>query len=1051
MNNRKTLIGILAAALVVPATIVAAIALSDGLPDEPIPARPEGPCDIYAAGGTPCAAAHSTTRALYASYDGPLYQVMRQSDRKTLDIGVVPSSPGEQGGYADAAAQDEFCKNTTCWITVIYDQSEFKNHLYQAPRGAFVGAALGGFNTMPIADMAPVTVMGHKVYGVFIVPGMGMRQNDPRGTAVDDQAQGQYWVINGHHFNSGCCFNYGNVEIDSRDDGDGTMESTYYGSQTLWYHGTGPGPWIMTDQENNLVGCVNPDPRDKFCKDLPSITWRFVTATADGEPHHWRSMGGNAQGGELVTMFDGPRIKNERSSYDPMRKQGAIVIGNGGDNNNYSSGTFYEGAMTVADAFPSEETNQAIQANVVAAGYDVQRLAVGASDKTDEPNGLQTFSPGSAGNSTVTFVNTTKDTIRDLRIALELPKGWKANVTGSGEEYRDVNYDVLPGQKVIANFTVISGKSTFNGDMTATARWTASNGRKWKETAVQKIRNVAPVRINEFRVGDGDNRTNSFIELFNAGDKVADISGWEIIQHAATLPYFSTIKIPEGTRLAPKGFYLLGLSTSGLAVNASKGDKVLYVRDVTGMKAGDVITVGTGNDAERHRIAAVVKHEPETEDTGDFRRNYGRVMNPLGTPTTVWQPLPDGPVITIPPGSTSVPVDNTIGFKAGAKIAIGYGAQYPAPVAGLEKYEVMTVTHVGKPGTQAYLAYEAKPGDTNIKVSSVENITPGDVIRLDIDSKGHGIEYVKVKSVGTASEKNPIDGPMKLEEAGTGLDLEEPLKFAHSANLPFSNNGTGISFTPATEYPHSSNEPVLALAFEIHLEEPLANDHPIDEAIMNPEVTCAGYVGDTPADQIFGGPALGKMGNMTLYDADGNVADCLNWGTVVNPMLAEGFQGQSGWEEYGNFIHLKVENDNRGWMRNPNAPDMADPNLSAGRYPDGSDSDDNMNDFHCQLSVNLYEDAKAGTQTIVLTETKDLRIGHILYIGSGEDREAVKVALIGEPRIITDRVQFRTWVRDIKTPVIDITLTECLENDHKAGASVTDNLPTPGYANKFQL
>ena len=33
------------------------------------------PCDIYAANGTPCAAAYSMDRALYAGYDGPLYQV----------------------------------------------------------------------------------------------------------------------------------------------------------------------------------------------------------------------------------------------------------------------------------------------------------------------------------------------------------------------------------------------------------------------------------------------------------------------------------------------------------------------------------------------------------------------------------------------------------------------------------------------------------------------------------------------------------------------------------------------------------------------------------------------------------------------------------------------------------------------------------------------------------------------------------------------------------------------------------------------------------------
>ena len=1048
MNRKKILLGLIPLALAAPATIVAGIALSGS--SATVPSRPEGPCDVYAAGGAPCVAAHSSTRALYAAYDGPLYQVMRESDGKTLDIGVVPPSPGDPGGYADAAAQDEFCKNTTCWVTCIYDQSGMKNHLYQAPRGAFVGAALGGFNTLPIADMAPVTLMGHKVYGVYFVPGMGMRQNDPHGTAVDDQAEGQYWVINGHHFNAGCCFDYGNAETDSRDDGDGTMETTYYGNQPLWYHGDAPGPWIMTDQENNLVGCVNPDPNDKYCEGLPSITWRFVTATADGEPHHWRSMGGDAQSGELFTMFDGTRIQNDRNSYDPMRKQGAIVLGNGGDNNNYSSGTFYEGAMTAAGTFPTVEVNQALQANIVAAGYDVQRLAISASDKTATPNNLQTFSPGSTGHTTVTFVNTTKETLRDLVLGIDTPKGWKAQVLGAKESEKTVGHDVLPGETVVVNFTVTSGSREFNGDLTATARWTGASGKAWKETAAMKVRNVAPVKINEFRVGDGENKTNSFIELYNASDKETDISGWEIIHHAATLPYFSTIKVPGGTRLAPKGFYLLGLSTSGLAVPAAKGDKTLYVRDVTGIKAGDVITVGTGSAAEQHKVAAVVRHDPAAEgDNGAPMRNYGRVMNALGTPTTLWQPLPDGPVITIPAGSKSVPVNNTFGFKEGAKMAIGYGATYPAPTAKLEKYEVVTVTKVGKPGTQAWLAYDAKPGDRNIKVSSVENISVGDVIRLDIDSKGHGIETVKVKKVGTASTKSPGRGPMTLEEAGTGLELTKPLKYAHSANMPFSCNGTGISFTPATQFDHSSNEPVLALCFEIVLEEPLRADHPIDEVICDPTVTSAGYQGETPADQLFGGPALGRMGNMTLYDASGNVVDCLNWGTVVNPMLSEGFHGQSGLDEYGNYIHLKVENENRGFGRNPNDPIMANPNLSAGRYPDGSDSDDNMIDFRFQLSTNLYKAAAAGEQKIVITDTKGLRIGHPFLIGAGAGLETAQVATIGEPRTITNTVKIGEWTREVKTTVLDITLTAPLKKDHAAGASITDNLPTPGYTNRF--
>ena len=58
------------------------------------------PCDIYAAAGTPCVAAHSITRALFAAYNGPLYQVKRASDGATANIGVLTA-----GGYANAAAQ----------------------------------------------------------------------------------------------------------------------------------------------------------------------------------------------------------------------------------------------------------------------------------------------------------------------------------------------------------------------------------------------------------------------------------------------------------------------------------------------------------------------------------------------------------------------------------------------------------------------------------------------------------------------------------------------------------------------------------------------------------------------------------------------------------------------------------------------------------------------------------------------------------------------------------------------------------------------------------
>ena len=506
----------LALALTLPVTLMVACrshlpsATQAGRGANVAPPRPEGPCDIYAAADSPCVAAHGTTRALYASYNGPLYQVMRQSDGKTLDIGVVQpvASPfPDAGGYADAAAQDAFCANTYCWITTLYDQSGHGNNLVQAPRGGFSGPAMGGFNNVPVADMAPITIMGHKAYGVFIEPGMGLRWDDAKGTAVDDQAEGQYWVVNGHHYNSGCCFDYGNAETDSRDDGNGTMETTYYGNAGNWYHGPAPGPWIMTDQENNLVGCVNPD-GSRDCPGLPIINWRFVTAMAKGEPHHWTSMGGDARSGELKVMFTGPRVNN---SYDPMRKQGAILLGNGGDNSNGSQGTFYEGAMTAGGTFPTDATDQKVQANVVAAKYDVQTLSLAPASATATPPGLQTFSPESSQDTTVTFKNTTGGPVTGVKLSISVPKQWTAVAKTSA---RAIAEPVAPGASVSATFKVTSGPAAFNGDLVGNASWVNStSGQTQSEKTAEKVRNVSPIKINEFAI----NSTDSFIELYNAG------------------------------------------------------------------------------------------------------------------------------------------------------------------------------------------------------------------------------------------------------------------------------------------------------------------------------------------------------------------------------------------------------------------------------------------------------------------------------------------------------------------------------------------------------
>ena len=992
MIKKRPLSIILALALILPGAMMMLIAMSvEGR--NTATTRPEGPCDIYAAAGCPCVAAHSTTRALYASYNGPLYQIMRQSDGKTLDIGVVQPSEGDPGGYADAAAQDAFCANTYCWITIIYDQSGNGNHLTQAPRGGFSGPAMGGFNNLPIANMAPVTIMGHKVYGIFIEPGMGLRDDDPVSTAVDDQAEGQYWVINGHHYNNGCCYDYGNAETDSRDDGDGTMETTYYGNANYWYHGQDVGPWVMTDQENNLVGCVNASPDEKYCPDLPSLPWRFVTATADGEPHHWRSMAGDAQQGDLQIMFDGSRVINDRSSYDPMRKQGAILLGNGGDNSNGSQGTFYEGAMTAPGTFPTKETNQKIQANIVAARYDVQCLSLAPANATDTPPGLQTFALQSSQNSTVTFTNTTGAPVNDLTLSITVPEGWKSVLLSSKETRRTFAGQIAPGKSVSATFTVTSGSEAFNGDLVGKATWTnVTTGKIISEMTAEKVRNVYPLKINEFRVSDGsqENSTNSFIELYNASDNEIDISGWTLTHHQTQMPAFSSIRIPSGTKIAARDFYLLSLSASGLAVPAKKGESTIYVRSTSGMSVGDVIEIGTGSGIETRTIISLTA--PQQPEAPAMPFGFGR-RGPFGQ-TTLWQPLPDGPVITVPAGSTNIPVTSVDGFTVGQKMAIGYGATYPTVAQTIEKYEVVTITEIGKPGTQAWLSMDAKAGDRNIKVSSVENISEGDKIRLDINSKGHGIETVTVKHVGTQSSRSTFNGPLTAkEDPGTGLDLVKKLKFDHSSNMPFSARGTGITFSPATAFAHLSNEPVLALGSTITLDQPLAYDHDIDAVVRDGKVTNAGYQGENKPDQWFGGPTLSpSAGSMILRDARGNVVDALNYGGLVDPWSAEGYQAASGTGESGSYV--PSPGNGRGFFMGPSVP-VTQPNRSAGRFPDGTDNDNNGRDFLLQNTTALAAPAATCTDNIKVTSVSGFNNGQRIIIGSGATSETAVIAAIG--------------------------------------------------------
>ena len=313
-----------------------------------------GPCDIYQAGNTPCVAAHSTVRSLYGAYKGSLYQVRRTSDKTTKDIAALTA-----GGLADSASQEAFCAGTKCTISIIYDQSTQHNDL-TLTKGGWIG------DRAKEADAAgiKVTVAGHTVYGIHVPQsdgqtGIGYRNNKATGTAKGDEPESMYMVANGKLYNDQCCFDYGNAETNSLNNGKATMESIYFGNCRSWGSGDGQGPWVMSDLEEGLFSGLNA----KLNSADKSITSAYVTAMLKGKQHMWAIKSGDSQSGDLTKIYEGAYP----SGYDPMKKEGAIVLGTGGDNSFMGVGDFFEGAMTAG--YASDATDSAVQANIVAAGY----------------------------------------------------------------------------------------------------------------------------------------------------------------------------------------------------------------------------------------------------------------------------------------------------------------------------------------------------------------------------------------------------------------------------------------------------------------------------------------------------------------------------------------------------------------------------------------------------------------------------------------------------------------------------------------------------------
>jgi hypothetical protein len=747
------------------------------------------------------------------------------------------------------------------------------------------------------------------------------------------------------------------------------METTYFGTSTAWGSGNGSGPWIMADMEAGLFSGYNAKKNN-----VPSIdSLQFVSAFVDGGGgNKWDLRGGNAQEGELTTFYSGVRPGTPGSNaYYPMNKKGAVLLGNGGDNGNGSSGTFYEGVMTTG--FPTEATTNAVQANIVAAKYNVSPASLSR---------VTTFSPRSSQEVTLTFTNTTGTPVTGVKLSIAPLKGWTVTAQGSTSPSKSFSEPVAPNASVRASFKITSPAVTDAGVLTGKVEWT-SNGGKRSEVTRQRVRNAVQVKINEVRFSTGTNPTNQFIELYNASRNEVDISNWTLINTQTGWAPINLGTIPAGTKLSPNGFYLLGLSPSGLVAPAKAGENIINVQSSTGFEAGQQIN----NDGESYRIASV------------------------GTPataiTTLFIPVSTGPWLTFPVGTTNLPVTAAAGFTVGQKIGIDMGGNY----------EVATVTKVGKAATQTNLAVAAKAGDNTIKVLDNSNFTIGDVLTI---STGARKEVVKVKRI-----INVVTAPVRGAASGEGgeVELDAPIKFNHMVGVDVSDRGTGISFSPATRFVHKSGDAIQALGSGITLERKLVRNHTTGTAVINTQNTTAGYQGSQQPNQWYGLPLSTTAGSIALMDASGKVlVDGLVYGSQqsnssANGMITSPEIASLEGEQTGGGCIVVVPSLPRGFQPSASAADQS--NKSFGRFPDGSDKDNNCSDFLSQNTTTLPVASVAGSNNIKVTSVANFSSGQKIIIGSGSNSETAIIATVGTAGATT--VSTATNVGTTLIPVGSVT------------------------------
>jgi hypothetical protein len=277
--------------------------------------------------------------------------------------------------------------------------------------------------------------------------------------------------------------------------------------------------------------------------------------------------------------------------------------------------------------------------------------------------------------------------------------------------------------------------------------------------------------------------------------------------------------------------------------------------------------------------------------------------------------------------------------------------------------------------------------------------------------------------------------------------------------------------------------------------------------VRDSAVTTAGYQGKPAPNQWFGGPEFTTIsplfgrtivlreGSMVLRDSAGLVVDSLNYGGLVDPWAAKGYQATSGADQSGCYVPAPGPAGGFG------ATSTAATDQSAGRFPDGADSDSNCFDFLTQAATSLSAPLNAGATNIKVANVQGFEVGQKITIDTGANVETAVIAKVGtagattvatptdagasvipvdsvigfrdgqtvtidtgansETAVIASVRRFGATSITVSTPLTrahaagvqvsgtGIDLATQLTRPHASGAQIYDNLPTPGGPNQY--